>query len=75
METDWREMFRVELAEEKTHFETDPGDCNANCLEAKELICVCRCGGKNHGAALKKHVQPLDQFNEPEELEVEVIAA
>lgn len=32
---------------------------------AKEIKCVCRCGGKNHGAALKKHIQPLDQFKDP----------
>jgi hypothetical protein len=70
---DWREIFQVQQAEEPYHVETDPGECNENCLEAKELKCVCRCGGRNHGAHLKKTVQPLDRFNEPQKLEVEVI--
>lgn len=74
METDWREIFQVQEVGHEFKTET-VGDCNANCLEAKELICVCKCGGKNHGAALRKNVQPLDQFNEPQELEAEVIAA
>ena len=77
-QTDWREIFQVQEVEKSLGFNVgSANECNANCLEAKELICVCRCGGKNHGAALKKHVQPLDQFNEPQggELEAEVIAA
>jgi hypothetical protein len=62
----WREIFRMpEVSEPYKGLPTEPGDCNGNCLEAKELVCVCRCGGKNHGAALKKHVRPLDEFNDP----------
>ncbi len=30
---------------------------------------TCRCGDKNHGAALKQHVKPLDDFYEREEYE------
>jgi len=75
MEKDWREMFAVEPADEKVTFQTEPGDCNANCQMAKELVCVCKCKGRNHGAHLKAHVQPLDTFNEPQQLAVEVIAA
>lgn len=77
MERDWREIFQVEEAQ-GFQFRTEVvGDCNANCLEAKELKCVCKCKGRNHGAALKQHVQSLNRFNEPEdqELEAEVIAA
>lgn len=75
-EKDWRGIFQVQEIDNFTNETETPGECNGNCLMAKELKCVCRCGGKNHGAALKKGVQPLDQFNEPKELEVmEVIAA
>jgi len=61
---DWREMFTVELADEKVTFKTEPGECNSNCQLAKEIKCVCRCGGKNHGAALKKNVRSLDEFED-----------
>jgi hypothetical protein len=57
-------MFQVELAEEKVHFKTEAGECNSNCQLAKEIKCVCRCGGRNHGAALKKETKRLDEFNE-----------
>lgn len=76
MEKDWRELFQVqEIPEPYTGLPTQPGECNSNCQLAKELKCVCKCHGKNHGAALKQHIQPLDQFNEPQKLELEVIAA
>jgi hypothetical protein len=66
-ETDWRNLFTVEqLPESYSPLPTQPGECNANCQTAKELVCVCRCGGKNHGNLLKKHVKPLDQFGEEE---------
>jgi hypothetical protein len=72
MERDWHELFQVEQVGHE--FKTEVvGDCNGNCLQARELKCVCRCGGKNHGAALKQHIQPLDRFNEPQKLELEVI--
>ena len=74
-EKDWREIFQVVQAD-SCHVDTEtPGECTAACLDAKELKCICRCGGRNHGANLRKNVQPLDQFNEPAELAVEVIAA
>jgi len=72
----WREIFQVQTVEQPyTGLPTQPGECNANCQEAKELKCVCKCHGRNHGAALKAAVQRLDQFNEPEELEAAVIVA
>jgi hypothetical protein len=45
----------------------NPHECCDACREAKDLKCVCTCGGKNHGAALKKDVKPLDEFNSPNE--------
>jgi hypothetical protein len=33
----------------------------SGCKEAREIKCVCACGGKNHGAALKKDVVLLDE--------------
>lgn len=57
-------MFAVEAADEKATFRTEVGECNANCQTAKEIKCTCKCGGKNHGAALKQHVKPLDDFTE-----------
>jgi hypothetical protein len=63
-ETDWRNLFTVQqLPEGYSPLPTQPGECNSNCQLAKELVCVCRCGGKNHGAALKKSVKSLDEFN------------
>jgi hypothetical protein len=43
----------------------DHGECDANCLQAKELNCTCRCGGKNQGAALGQNVRPLEEFEDP----------
>jgi hypothetical protein len=64
-ERDWREIFQVEQLEKPFRLETEAGECTANCLDAKELKCTCRCGGKNHGAALKKNVKSLDTFEDP----------
>ena len=78
---DWREMFQVQQVEKPFHIETEAHECNANCLKALELKCVCKCAGKNHGAALKTHVQPLDSFAEdpvqfsPEEYLEELVLA
>ena len=55
---------RVEQVEKPFHIETEAGECSGNCLEAKEIKCICRCGGKNHGLALKQHVKRLDEFND-----------
>jgi hypothetical protein len=64
MERDWREMFSVEAPNFEIKTET-LGECNANCLEAKEIKCVCRCRGRNHGAAIKKETKRLDEFEDP----------
>ena len=44
-----------------------PHECCDACKEAREIKCVCACRGKNHGAALKKDVKRLDDFEEDEE--------
>lgn len=44
-----------------------PHDCCDACKEAREIKCVCACGGKNHGAALKRDVKRLDEFDGEEE--------
>jgi hypothetical protein len=59
---DWREIFQVEELEKPFHIATEAGDCNLNCQTANELKCVCKCGGRNHGAAIKKELKPLDEF-------------
>jgi len=56
------EMFEVEEVEVGTVGTSVPRDCCVSCLEAREIKCVCACGGKNHGAALRKDVKPLDEF-------------
>jgi hypothetical protein len=60
-ETDWRNLFQVE---QPRHLNIEHGECDANCLQAKELKCTCRCGGKNHGSALRQGVKSLDSYTE-----------
>jgi hypothetical protein len=61
---DWREMFTIQEVDNYELKTETVGECNGNCLDAKELVCVCKCGGKNHGAHLKAHVKPLDTYIE-----------
>lgn len=58
-------MFSVENVNREPLKTESTGECNANCLMAREIKCVCRCKGKNHGAHLKKAVKPLDEFEDP----------
>jgi hypothetical protein len=63
-EKDWREIFQVEEVD-NFNLKTETVDgCNANCLEAKEIKCVCRCRGKNHGSVLRNDVKPLNTILE-----------
>lgn len=62
MAKDWRELFTVEQVEKPYTGLPLAGECNVNCQLAKELKCTCKCGGRNHGAALKQHVKSLDEF-------------
>jgi hypothetical protein len=55
----WTEIFAYALPE-RAHTK-NPHECCSACREAKELVCVCRCGGKNHAAALRKGMEPLDK--------------
>jgi len=50
---DWCEMFQVQEVEKPFQLNIEVGDCNVNCLEARELKCTCKSRGKNHGAALR----------------------
>jgi hypothetical protein len=36
-------------------------ECCDACKEAREIKCVCACGGKNHGAANRAGMEPLDK--------------
>jgi hypothetical protein len=56
------EMFQLDEIE--TVGPSVPRDCCVSCLEAHEIVCRCTCGGKNHGAWMKKDVKPLDEFEE-----------
>jgi len=69
---DWNEMFAFDLpARAVSHVSRE---CCEACLEAKEIKCVCACGGKNHGAALKKDVKSLDEFSSPNPRPLEYIS-
>lgn len=37
------------------------GKCDSKCTHARHEKCVCSCGGKNHGSALKS-LKKLDDF-------------
>lgn len=59
-ELEWNRLFAYDLpavSPAKT-----PHECCDACKEAREIKCVCACGGKNHGAALKRDLKRLDDF-------------
>jgi len=60
-EFDWRNVFAVDAANVDGSLPKPPGECNTNCTHAREIKCVCSCGGKNHGAANRKGMEPLDK--------------
>jgi hypothetical protein len=62
-ELEWTRMFACDLPAVRPA--KVPHECCDACREAKELKCVCACGGKNHGIALKKDLKRLDEFNSP----------
>lgn len=39
------------------------GECKENCLMARQIKCVCRCGGANHRAYMRRGNKRLDDFN------------
>jgi len=44
----------------------DKAPCTKQCWEATEERCVCRCGGRNHGAAYR-NLTSLDEFGEADD--------
>jgi len=66
-EANWTELFRLEVVSrqelERGDGEKVPRECCEACLMAHEIKCVCRCGGRNHGAWLRRNVKPLDDYN------------
>jgi hypothetical protein len=64
-EKNWQDIFAFALPEKATT-KVERECCDA-CREAREIKCVCKCGGKNHGSALKKDIKRLDEFNSPNE--------
>jgi hypothetical protein len=63
-ERNWRELFTVQAVDNYELKTETVGDCNANCLDAKELVCTCKCHGKNHGAHVKASIKPLETYVE-----------
>jgi hypothetical protein len=64
VERNWTEIFQIVKIDKACHLNIEHGQCDSACLQAKELKCVCRCGGRNHGAAVKQNVRSLDEFEE-----------
>lgn len=63
-ERNWREHFTVQEVDNHQLKTETIGECNGNCLDAKELVCVCKCHGKNHGVHLNACIKPLDTYIE-----------
>jgi hypothetical protein len=62
-EVAWTKMFAYDLPAVRPA--KIPRDCCEACVMAREIKCVCRCGGANHGSALKKDIKRLDEFTGP----------
>jgi len=58
-ELDWKRMFAYDLPVVRPA--KNPHECCDACKEAREIKCICACGGKNHGVANRKGMEPLDQ--------------
>ena len=72
---DWREIFQVQETGNEIKIEKKCTCGNGSCRKAKQIKCTCRCHAKEHGAENRKGMSALETFNEPQQLEVEVIAA
>jgi len=55
----WTKLFAFDLPARQPS--KNPHECCAACKEAREIKCVCACGGKNHGAANRVGMEPLDK--------------
>jgi len=58
-ELDWKRLFAYDLPVVRPA--KNPHECCDACKEAREIKCACACGGKNHGAANRENVEPLDK--------------
>lgn len=38
------------------------GKCDANCYDAKNPVCDCVCGGRNHGVGLKQATENTREY-------------
>jgi hypothetical protein len=68
---EWTQIFAYDLQtvgpREHAH---KLGECSENCVMAREVKCVCRCGGKNHGAANRQGMPKLDKLLDLDGLDV-----
>jgi hypothetical protein len=58
-EVSWKKLFAFDLPAVRPA--TIPHECCDACKEAREIKCVCGCGGKNHGVANRQGMEPLDK--------------
>jgi len=58
-EVSWTKLFALDLPAVRPA--KIPQECCDACKEAREIKCVCACGGKNHGVANRKGMEPLDK--------------
>jgi hypothetical protein len=58
-ELEWNRMFSYDLPAVRPA--KNPHECCDACKEAKEVKCVCPCGGKNHGVANRVGMEPLEK--------------
>ena len=58
-ELDWNRMFALDLPAVRPAKVSH--ECCDACKEAREIKCVCACGGKNHGVANRAGMEPLDK--------------
>jgi hypothetical protein len=59
----------LDAVESEVH---DKAPCTKQCWEATEERCVCRCGGRNHGAAYR-NLTSLDEFGEADDEGIPVV--
>jgi hypothetical protein len=55
----WERMFSLDLPAVRPAKVSH--ECCDACKEAREIKCVCTCGGKNHGVANRAGMEPLDK--------------
>jgi len=58
-ELEWNRMFAYDLPAVRPA--KIAHECCDACKEAREIKCVCACGGKNHRVANRTGMEPLDQ--------------